>query len=129
MDTIIFQQIAMFRTPARALFVRIANMKDKWFCSVAILTWMNMWRKKLEIPYTPDVKRITQPVYNNCEDSLIFEWIMQSPVPILVRDALSVRKGVGSSSADSDDGFEVQFDGCSTTDCFLSPGYTKEENV
>jgi CRISPR/Cas system-associated protein Cas10 (large subunit of type III CRISPR-Cas system) len=35
---------------------------------------------------------------------------MQSPIPILVVDALPVRKGVGSSSEDSADGFEVDFD-------------------
>jgi hypothetical protein len=40
--------------------------------------------KKLGIPYTPNVKIITQPVYTTYGDSFIFEWIMQSPIPILV---------------------------------------------
>jgi hypothetical protein len=66
--------------------------------------------KKLGIPYTPNGKCITQPVNTNCENSFIFEWIMQSPISILVMDMLPVRKGVGSSSDDSADGFEVQFD-------------------
>jgi hypothetical protein len=35
---------------------------------------------------------------------------MQSPIPILVTDAILVRKGAGSSSEDSADGFEVHFD-------------------
>jgi hypothetical protein len=65
--------------------------------------------KKLGIPYTPNVKRITKPVYPNCEDSFIFEWITQIPIPILVTDALPVRKGLELSSYDSVYGFEVQF--------------------
>jgi hypothetical protein len=40
----------------------------------------------------------------------VFEWIMQSPIPILVIDALPVRKGGGSLSEDSSDSFEVHFD-------------------
>jgi hypothetical protein len=35
---------------------------------------------------------------------------MQSPIPILVTDALYVRKGGGLLSEDSADGFEVHFD-------------------
>jgi hypothetical protein len=66
--------------------------------------------KKLGILYIPNVKIITQPVYTNCGGSFIFEWIMQSPVPIVVPDALPVRKVVGLSSEDSADGFEVRFD-------------------
>jgi hypothetical protein len=65
--------------------------------------------KKLGIPYTPNVKSITQPVYTNCHDSFIFEYIMQIPIQILVTGALPVRKGVGSSSEYSADGFEVHF--------------------
>jgi hypothetical protein len=66
--------------------------------------------KKLVIPYTPDVKKVTQPVYSNCADSFVFKWIMQSPIPILFTDALPVRKGGGSLSEDSADSFEVHFD-------------------
>jgi hypothetical protein len=66
--------------------------------------------KKMGIPYTPNVKSITQQVYTTCDDSFIFEWIMQSPILILVTDALPVRKGVRSSPEDSADGFEVHFD-------------------
>jgi hypothetical protein len=40
--------------------------------------------KKLGVPYTPHVKHITHPVYTNCKDYFIFEWIMQSPTPIIV---------------------------------------------
>jgi hypothetical protein len=65
---------------------------------------------KLGIPYAPNVKKVTQPVNSNCVDSFIFEWIMQSPIPILVTDALPVRKGGGSLSEDSTDSFEVHFD-------------------
>jgi hypothetical protein len=43
-------------------------------------------------------------------DSFIFEWIMQSPTPILITDAVPVRKGLELPSDDSVDGFEVQFD-------------------
>jgi hypothetical protein len=66
--------------------------------------------KKLGIPYAPDIKKITKPVYSSCVDSFVFEWIMQSPIPILVTDALPVRKGGRSLSEDSDDIFEVYFD-------------------
>jgi predicted glycoside hydrolase/deacetylase ChbG (UPF0249 family) len=58
----------------------------------------------------PNIKKVTQPVYSNCGDTFIFEWIMQSPIPILVTDALPLRKGDGSLSEDSDDSFEVHFD-------------------
>jgi hypothetical protein len=51
--------------------------------------------KKRGTPYTTNVKRMTQPVYTNCDNSFIFEWIMQSPIPILVTDALPVRKVSG----------------------------------
>jgi hypothetical protein len=50
-------------------------------------------RKKLGIPYAPDIKKVTKPVHSNCVDSFVFEWIMQSPIPIIVTDALPVRKG------------------------------------
>jgi hypothetical protein len=66
--------------------------------------------KKLGIPYAPNVKKVTKTVYNNCVDSFVFEWIMQSPIPILVTDALPVRKGGTSLSEDSADSFEVHFD-------------------
>jgi hypothetical protein len=66
--------------------------------------------KKKGIPYTPNVKRITQPLYTNCDDSFIFKWIMQRPMPILVTDALPLIKGVVSSSEASADGFKVNFD-------------------
>jgi hypothetical protein len=36
--------------------------------------------------HAPNVKRVTQPVYSNCFGLFIFEWIMQSPIPILVTD-------------------------------------------
>jgi hypothetical protein len=32
--------------------------------------------KKLGVPYSPKVKYITEPVYQNCDDSIIFEWII-----------------------------------------------------
>jgi hypothetical protein len=54
--------------------------------------------KKLGIPYAPSIKKITKPVYYNCVDSFIFEWIMQIPIPILVTDPLPVRKGGSSLS-------------------------------
>jgi hypothetical protein len=66
--------------------------------------------KKLGIPYAPNVKKVTQPVYSNCVDSFIFEWIIQSPIPTLVTNALPVIKGGGSLSEDSADSFEVNFD-------------------
>jgi hypothetical protein len=59
--------------------------------------------KKLVIPYAP------QPVYSNCVDLFIFEWIVHSPIPILVTDPLPVRKGDGSLSEDSAHSFEVHF--------------------
>jgi hypothetical protein len=65
---------------------------------------------KLGIPYVLDIKKVTKPVYNNCVDSFGFEWIVQSPIPILVTDALPVRKGGTSLSEDSADSFEVHFD-------------------
>jgi hypothetical protein len=65
---------------------------------------------KLRIHYAPKVKKVTQPVYTTCVDLLIFEWIMQSPIPNLVTDALPVTKGGGSLSEDSADSFEVHFD-------------------
>jgi hypothetical protein len=34
---------------------------------------------------------------------------MQSPIPIIVMDALPVKKGAGSSSDDSADGFRYNF--------------------
>jgi hypothetical protein len=61
--------------------------------------------KKLGIPYAPDIKKVTKPLYNKCVDSFIFEWIMQSPIPILVTDALPVKKGGRSLSEDSADSF------------------------
>jgi hypothetical protein len=66
--------------------------------------------KKLGIPYATSIKKVTKPVYNNCVDSFIFEWIMQSPIPILVTDPLPVRKGGSSLSEESADIFEVHFD-------------------
>jgi hypothetical protein len=45
-DTIIFQQMAMFKTYTRALFVHITIMKDKWLCSVAVLAWTKTRRKE-----------------------------------------------------------------------------------
>jgi hypothetical protein len=58
----------------------------------------------------PMSKKVTKPLYNKCVDSFIFEWIMQSPIPILVTDPLPVRKGGTSLSEDSADSFEVHFD-------------------
>jgi hypothetical protein len=66
--------------------------------------------KKLGIPYAPDIKKVTKPVYNNCVDSCIFEWIMQSPIPIIVTGALPGRKGGTPLSEDLADSFEVHFD-------------------
>jgi hypothetical protein len=66
--------------------------------------------KKLGIPYAPNIKIVTKPVYTNCVDSFAFEWIMQSPIPILVTYALPVRKGGTSLSEDPADSFEVHFD-------------------
>jgi hypothetical protein len=66
--------------------------------------------KRLEIPYAPDIKKVTKPVNSNCVDSFIFEWIMQNPIPIIVTDALPVRKVGGWLSEDSADSFEVHFD-------------------
>jgi hypothetical protein len=54
--------------------------------------------KKLGIPYATYIKKVTKPVYNSCVDLLVFEWIMQSPIPILLTDALPVRKGGTSLS-------------------------------
>jgi hypothetical protein len=66
--------------------------------------------KNLGILYTPNVKRITQPVHTYCEESFLFEWIMQSPIPILVTYTLPVRKCLELSSDDLAYGFEVHFD-------------------
>jgi hypothetical protein len=66
--------------------------------------------KKLGVPYSPKVKHITEPAYKNCENSFIFEWIMQSPTPILVTDPLPVRKSQELASAESSGGYTIQFD-------------------
>jgi hypothetical protein len=66
--------------------------------------------KKLGVPYSPKVKHITEPVYKNCDDSFIFEWIMQSPTPILVTDPLHVMKSQELASDESSDGYTIQFD-------------------
>jgi hypothetical protein len=66
--------------------------------------------KKLGVPYSPKVKHITEPVYKNCDDSFIFEWIMQSPTPIIVNDPLPVRKSQELASDKSSDGYTIQFD-------------------
>jgi hypothetical protein len=64
---------------------------------------------KLGIPYAPNVKEVTQPVYSYCVDSLIFEWIMQSTIPFILTDALPVRGGGRFLSEYSADSFEVHF--------------------
>jgi hypothetical protein len=56
------------------------------------------------------MKKVTKPVYNNCVNSFIFEWIMQIPIPILVTDPPPVRKGGSSLSEESADSSEVHFD-------------------
>jgi hypothetical protein len=66
--------------------------------------------KKLGVPYSPKVKHITEPVYKKCDDSFIFEWIMQSPTPILVTDPLSVSKSQELASDESSDGYTIQLD-------------------
>jgi hypothetical protein len=66
--------------------------------------------KKNGVPYSPKVKHITEPVYQNCDDSFICEWIMQSPTPILVTDPLPVRKSQKLASDKSSDGYTIQFD-------------------
>jgi hypothetical protein len=66
--------------------------------------------KKVGVPYSPRIKHITEPAYKKCVDSLIFEWIMQSPIPILVTDPLPVRKSQGLASEESSDGYTVHFD-------------------
>jgi hypothetical protein len=67
-------------------------------------------QKKLGVPYSPKVKHITEPLYKNCDDSFIFEWIMQSPTPILITDPLPVRKSQELASEESSDGYTIQFD-------------------
>jgi hypothetical protein len=66
--------------------------------------------KKVGVPYSPKVKHITEPAYKKCADSFIFEWIMQSPIPILATDPLPVRKSQELASDESSDGYTVQFD-------------------
>jgi hypothetical protein len=67
--------------------------------------------KKLGVPYSPKVKHITEPVHKNCDNSFIFEWIMQSPTQILVTDPLPVRKSQELASDESSDGcYTIQFD-------------------
>jgi hypothetical protein len=66
--------------------------------------------KKLGVPYSPKVKYITEPVYKHCDDSFIFEWIMQRPTPILVTDPLPVSKSQELASDESSDGYTIQFD-------------------
>jgi hypothetical protein len=65
---------------------------------------------KLGVPYTPNVKHVTQPVYKNCDDSFNFEWIMQSSIQIFLVDPLPVRKGPELASDYSAGGFVVQSD-------------------
>jgi hypothetical protein len=66
--------------------------------------------KKVGVPYSTKVKHIPEPAYKNCDDSFIFEWIMQSPIPILVTDPLPVRKSQELASDELADGYAVQFD-------------------
>jgi hypothetical protein len=66
--------------------------------------------KKVVIPYASSIKKVTKPIYNNFVDSFIFEWIMQSPIPILVTYPLTVIKGGSSLSEESANSFEVHFD-------------------
>jgi hypothetical protein len=66
--------------------------------------------KKVGVPYSPKVKHITEPAYQNCDDSFIFEWIMQSPTPIIVTDPPPVSKSQELASNKSSDGYTIQCD-------------------
>jgi hypothetical protein len=66
--------------------------------------------KKLGVQYSPKVKHITEPAYKNCDYSFIFEWIVQSPTPILVTEPLPVRKSQELASDESSRGYTIQFD-------------------
>jgi hypothetical protein len=66
--------------------------------------------KKVGVPYSPKVKHITEPVYKNCGNSFIFEWIMQITTPILVTDPLPVSKSQELASDESSFGYTIQYD-------------------
>jgi hypothetical protein len=66
--------------------------------------------EKIRVPYSPKVKHSTEGVYKDCDDSFIFEWIIQSPTRILVNDPLPVRKSQELASYESPDCYTIQLD-------------------
>jgi hypothetical protein len=69
-------------------------------------------RKKLVSHIQPKLNALLNQHTKIVTTSSFFEWILQSPIPILVTDPLPVIKSQEVASDQSADGYVVQFDPC-----------------